>query len=261
MNVQEYIASGILESYALDQLSDKERVEVEQMIQDYPEVEAELVEIEHSLEEMTMRLAVKPSEGVKSRILSDLQGEASVIPIRSNSFGYLKYAAAASLVLALFSMILAFNYWNKWKSAEAELSELITQNQQFAQNYNRVNQELDDIGKALLIMNDKDFRRIALKGTDNAPDASVNVFWNTSTEDVYLSVINLKQLAEGQQYQLWAIIDGVPVDAGVFDLDDSSYLVQMKGTPSNAAAFAITIEPRGGSENPALETMQVLGNT
>ena len=34
----------------------------------------------------------------------------------------------------------------------------------------------------------------------------------------------------------------------------------MKNITSGAAAFAVTIEPRGGSENPSLETMQVVGN-
>ena len=99
-----------------------------------------------------------------------------------------------------------------------------------------------------------------MNGTDNSPDSKATVYWNKSTEDVYLSIKNLKELSKDQQYQLWAIIDGKPVDAGVFDPTNSSMLVQMKNINPNAAAFAVTIEPKGGSENPTLETMQVIGN-
>ena len=75
---------------------------------------------------------------------------------------------------------------------------------------------------------------------------------------MFLSVQNLKDLTEENQYQLWAIIDGAPVDAGVFNPGESN-LLKMKNITSGAAAFAVTIEPKGGSENPSLETMQVVG--
>jgi anti-sigma-K factor RskA len=69
----------------------------------------------------------------------------------------------------------------------------------------------------------------------------------------------MKQLAQENQYQLWAIIDGKPVDAGVFD-GNLAGLVKMKEIPSGAKTFAVTIEPRGGNASPTLEKMQVVGN-
>lgn len=50
LNTSDYISSGILESYVLDQLSDKEREEVKQMALKYPEIQAELIAIENTLE-------------------------------------------------------------------------------------------------------------------------------------------------------------------------------------------------------------------
>jgi len=85
------------------------------------------------------------------------------------------------------------------------------------------------------------------------------VYWNGSTQEVYLDIQNMKELAQENQYQLWAIIDGKPVDAGVFD-GNLTGLVKMKGIGTGAAAFAVTIEPRGGKASPTLETMQVVGN-
>ncbi|MEP1096245.1 MAG: anti-sigma factor [Cyclobacteriaceae bacterium] len=263
MSSEEYISSGILESYVLDQLSGAERSEVEKKAREHPEVREEIVRIELSIEALAFGTAVAPPSDARDKIVSAVSSpETPVVSIsRSKSESLsLKYAAAASVLIALASTITAFDYWSKWKSAEGRLSDLIAQNQQFADNYNTVNLQLNDIQDAVAIMNNSAFSRIVMNGTDNSPGALATIYWNENTQDVYLSIQELKELSENQQYQLWAIIDGKPVDAGVFDAGSSSLLVQMKSIGTGAAAFAVTIEPKGGSENPSLETMQVLGN-
>lgn len=265
MNVEEYISTGILEAYVLDQLSASERAEVEKMATAHPEIREEIDRIELTIEGLAFATAVKPKKDIKSKLLSQLDDQdddAPVIPMNSGSTSgsFMKYAAAASVIIAIGSLLMAFNYWSKWQGAEDRLVSLMAQNQQFAENYNMVNQQLDNLQGAVAIMNNSAYRRVVMSGTDNAPQALATVYWNESTADVYLSIQNLKDLSQDQQYQLWAIIDGKPVDAGVFNSDMSQMLVQMKNIGPNAAAFAVTIEPKGGSENPSLETMQVLGN-
>lgn len=263
MSSEEYISSGILESYVLDQLSDAERAEVEQMANEHVEVREEIERIELSIEALAFGTAATPPSDVKGRIASALDlKETPVVSISRSETGssFFKYAAAASIIVALGSVTMAFNYWNKWQSAEVRLSDLVAQNQQFADNYNTVNQQLGDIQNAVAVMNNSAFTRVVMSGTDSSPASLATVYWNQSTEDVYLSIQDLKELSQDQQYQLWAIIDGEPVDAGVFDTNGSNFLVQMKTVNSSAAAFAVTIEPRGGSESPSLETMQVVGN-
>ncbi len=251
----------------MDQLSPAERTEVEQAAADHPEVREELEKIELSMETLAFSTSVEPPVGVKEKLIAQIdkgtsdQKEAPVVQMQTNrSHGFLKFAAAASVMIALASAVLAFSYWKKWQSAENQLADMIAQNAQFAENYNQVNQQLDDIQDAVAIMNSSDYKRVTMNGTENSPGALATVYWNESTADVYLSIQNLKELSKDQQYQLWAIIDGVPVDAGVFDLNNGNFLVQMKNITTGAAAFAVTIEPRGGSENPSLETMQVVGN-
>lgn len=265
MKIEEYISSGILESYVLDQLSAAERAEVEKMANDHAEVREEIELIELSIEAIAFKAAVKPADHIKNNLLDKIDFEEDTTPVVSidrneSSSSFLKYAAAASVIVALGSAILAFNYWSKWKGAEDRLSTLIAQNEQFAENYNTVNQQLDNLENAVAVLDNSSYTRVVLNGTDNSPDSKATVYWNKSTQDVYLSIKGLKALSQDQQYQLWAIIDGKPVDAGVFDLNNSGMLVQLKSTNPNAVAFAVTIEPRGGSENPSLETMQVIGN-
>lgn len=261
MNISEYISSGALEAYALDQLPEVERGEVEALLLKHPELSEEMTQIELAIESLAFETAVAPPLPVQQQILSVVSNrEAPVIAMSGNESGSLmKYVVAASITVALVSSFLAFNYWNKWKLSEIQLSALVAQNQQYADNYNQVNQELDNIQSDVAIMSDLSYSKVVLDATDGAPGSLATIYWNKSTQEVFLNIQQLKVLAEDQQYQLWAIMDGKPVDAGVFDLDNSRLLVPMKNV-SSAAAFAVTIEPKGGSASPTLAAMQVLGN-
>lgn len=57
----------------------------------------------------------------------------------------------------------------------------------------------------------------------------------------------LKQLSEDRVYQLWTMRDGKPTSAGLIGRSDGMVFV-----PSirHADAFAVTVEPRGGSKQP-----------
>lgn len=264
MNIQEYISSGILEAYVLGELPQEEVLKVEKIASEHKEVRDEISNIEHTLEGLAFKAAVKPGDEVRQKIMQEVeqreqQGQHAKVVTMSSApakTGLLKYAVAASVTIALVSSFLAYSYWNKWKSAQLELNNLVAQNQRVAQDYNTVNQKLEQIEHDFEIVSDTSYRKIALPGTENAPQAFASIYWNTKSEEVYLSIQHLKELSSEQQYQLWAIIDGKPVDAGVFNVKDG--LLKMKRI-AGASAFAVTIEPKGGSSNPSLETMQVMG--
>lgn len=253
MNISEYISSGILESYALGELSESERLVVERNLAQYPELRAELSAIEETMEVFLMNAARKPGARVKEKIFASIRPEAKVV-----SVSMWRYATAASVLIALTASIMAYNFYYNWKRSEGSLAELRALNEQVARDYNQVNQRLGDIETQMQVVNNPAFERVVMKGTANAPEALASIYWNKTSQEVYLSVQNLKALAQDQQYQLWAIVDGKPVDMGVFDT--STALLKMK-TTGKAAAFAVTIEPRGGKSSPTLETMQVLGNS
>ena len=96
---------------------------------------------------------------------------------------------------------------------------------------------------------------------DKQPEALSVVYQNTKLSKSYLEVVNLPALASNQQFQLWAIVDGNSVDMGVFNvvIDPEQPLIEVPFV-ANAQAFAVTIEPAGGSPAPTLEEMVVLGN-
>lgn len=250
----------------LDTLSAEERKGVEDMVNQYPEVQAEIEAIELSLEAVAMKTALTPPTGLKDAILSAVEEstpveapvqETKVVSMEQPSTTW-KYLVAASIALALISGYMAYDYRAKWKSTNEAYAELVGNNTLMADQYNKVNQRLEGIERDFEVVSNTEFLRVPMAGTENALEASASIFWNKRTEEIYFNVQNLKDLSKDQQYQLWAIVGGDPVDLGVFDLGDDG-LLKMKNI-SGAVAFAVTIEPRGGSESPHLETMQVIGN-
>lgn len=263
MNVEAYISSGILEAYALGELPDQERAVVEKNLAQYPELKKELISIEEAQEKLLMKAAVQPRPTVKVKLMTflDAQPAGKVAQLRPQKLNvsFWRFAAAASLIVAFITSYMAFTYWNQWKRTESNLTELIAQNQQVAQDYNSVNQRLDQIEKDLAIANNPAFNKLVMKGTPNAPASRASVYWNESTKEVYLSIQDLKALTQENQYQLWAIVDGKPVDAGLFDSNVAGML-RMKDMKPGTSTFAVTVEPRGGKASPTMETMQVIGH-
>jgi anti-sigma-K factor RskA len=113
------------------------------------------------------------------------------------------------------------------------------------------------------VLRNPGLKMAALKGTAHAPQALATVFWDTAStsKDVYLLVNNLPQPASDKQYQLCAMLYGKPIDLGLLDKEirQQRLLVKMKNV-QNAQAFAITLEPRGGSANPTVDSMFVQGS-
>jgi anti-sigma-K factor RskA len=264
VNVEQYISSGILEAYVLGELPEREQLEVEKNLKLYPELRKELALIEETQEKLLMKAAIPPKPSLKKSLFakidaSEKSAKVVQLPPVNGGITLWKFAAAASVTVALITSYLAYDYRDKWKKTESNLAELTALNQQMASDYNTVNQRLDAIENDLRVTNNPEFSRVLLRGTANAPGALASVYWNEKTKEVYLSIQDLKELTQENQYQLWAIIDGKPVDAGVFDNNIKGFL-KMKAIGSGAATFAVTIEPRGGKQTPTLETMQVAGN-
>jgi len=270
LDIKEYIASGILEAYIFDTLSPQERAEVEALVVQYPELRDELNAIEAGLEDIAMATAIQAPSHLKANIMAAIGGEdegqlvgnvsqeaPKVIPMPQTNTGVWKYLVAASVALAVVSSYMAYDYRLKWKSSSDAFAQLQAQNSQMAEQYNQVNNRLDELVADIDVISNADFKRVNMAAVDASQSFAASVYWNAKTDEAYLNIQNLKTLTEEQQYQLWAIVDGKPVDMGVFDFDVEG-LIKMKSI-KNAAMFAVTIEPKGGSVNPTLDLMQVAG--
>ncbi|MFL5762434.1 MAG: cupin domain-containing protein [Bacteroidia bacterium] len=72
MNVQEYIDSGILETYVLGVSTKAECAEVERMASVHPEIRSEIEAIEYAMEKYAMDNAVRPHAAIKPMLLATI---------------------------------------------------------------------------------------------------------------------------------------------------------------------------------------------
>ena len=113
----------------------------------------------------------------------------------------------------------------------------------------------DEIG----VFHDPSVKVIKLMGMPKTPSARLTVAWSPAKRKVMIDMGDMKLAPtdDAHQYQLWAIVAGKPVSLGVFDTSrDTAGMKEM--TPvADAAVFAVTVEPRGGSINPTMDAMVV----
>lgn len=266
-DLKAYIESGILELYAMGDLSPGERQEVEFMLAKHPELLTELTEIEKSLEVYAEHHAIEPADYLRARILDVLitpeQTVFKTLPAATGSNFY-KYAFAASVALLLVSTAAIFRLNNQLEESNQRIASLEISNQKFSNNVNYMNEQLLSTKQTLEVYtNPKDYKLVELKGMPKAPPGSkMMVAFNPQREVVMIDMASLKMPENDtqHQYQLWALVDGKPVDLGVFDSKkDSTLMIKMKPI-GKAQAFAVTLEPRGGSINPTMEQMMLMGN-
>lgn len=278
MNIKDYISSGILEAYVLGELSGAESKEVEQKAAAHPEIKEELQIIEQSLLALAMETSITPNEDVKKKLMDSVSfskdddtvsfntheasaAEPKELKVNGGSIpsGF-KWLMAAAVSIAVISSIVAVSFWNRYNNTKEQLEDVIAQNERLAETVQEASLQLADLSQDFKTLNDSSMIPVPMKGLETAPNALAFVHWNHSSQEVYLNVNNLPIHDEDEQYQLWAIVDGKPVDAGVFDLTTAvDGLVKMKNI-GNASAFAVTLEPKGGSINPTMENMVVMGN-
>ncbi|WP_162056234.1 anti-sigma factor [Pontibacter pamirensis] len=274
MNKEEdYIASGVLELYAAGALSEEERLEIERVAANSPEVRAALDEACAVMEHYAALHAVQPPPALKARVLGQIVAQSpvaieeekqqSVRPLypvedERGSSAY-KWMLAASIALFLLSGFMSIRFYQNWQEAEEKLAQALTAQETLAQNYQTTSYQLQQQEQVLRVLRNADFQPVRLQGVEAHPEADVLVYWNPEEREVYVGAVQLPAPPAGKQYQLWALLDGKPIDAGLINMESNQLSLQQMKEIGAAQAFAVTLEPAGGSVNPTLEQLYVMG--
>ncbi len=269
MDTQEYISSGIVEQFVLGLCSSEEEQEILRLRKIHPELNAAIFDFELLLEAEGQANAVVPPPAAKAAIFSQIEDSfkdtlPKIVPVQpqeeiptipgynGKKNNWLAYAAAAAFILFLANAVGSIMLYNKYKSVQGAYASLQKENAQVKLQFNSMYADVQR-------MSNKSTQRIDMAGVAGREESLATVFWNRETSEVYLFKNNLPTPEKGKQYQLWAIVDGQPVDAGMLDADCEG-LCKLKSIP-NAQAFAITLEKEGGSPTPTMSEMYVLGTT
>jgi anti-sigma-K factor RskA len=271
VNIQQYISSGIVESYILGLAEKEERAEFERLCALHEEVRAARDAFEILLEQQAMMNVVQPPVSLKESIFDKIaqEGQSNVTPVvpinreadfearpvfagtGKNRFNYL---AAASVVLLLISTALNFYFYSQFKDYSSKYTSLLEGQQELAARNTYLNE-------TVAVLKDPDNKIIQLPGVPTGPGPSslAVVRWNQRSKDVYIDIENMPEPVAGKQYQLWAIVDGKPVSAGVIPTGLTGPAGKLSNIPK-AEAFAITLEKQGGSHEPTMSQLYVYGN-
>jgi anti-sigma-K factor RskA len=270
VNIQEYISSGIVESYVLGLAGSEERAEFEALCASHPEVRQARDDFEQSLENYVMKNsgALKPSPRVRDNVFAEINSSsgdsskrtpATVYPLQPTRSSWWRFVSAASIFLLLGSTILNYYFFTQYREYSNKYEQLVSSQIETAAANQALQTKLQDYESALDLMKNPAMAVIKMSSvpTSPSPNSLATVYWDTRNKDVYLLANNLPATVTDKQYQLWAIVDGKPVDAGVVDIKEGLSFIKMKNIPK-AQAFAITLEKKGGSNTPE-GAMYVLG--
>lgn len=278
MDTQEYISSGIIEAYVMGIATEEESRILECIQQHNPEVKQAILDAQIAMEGLVSSQAVAPPASLKAAIWATIQQENTdeieqpesssqvqqnqseeSIPFVPQPTGtteihsrnrFKPYAIAASVLLVV-SIGVGINAYRNQMQLENQVALLKDESRKDQVKYADLLNKWD-------MSSNPDMHTIILKGVEKHPDMKAMVYVDKATKQTYLSLENLPTAPEGHQYQLWAIVDGKPVDAGVYN-NHPETSVQKMAVIENAQAFAITLEKEGGSVNPTLEQMYVMG--
>jgi anti-sigma-K factor RskA len=279
VDVQRYISSGIIESYVVGLVSEREAREVENAIAEYPEIKAAVEACRQDMELYVELSAVKPPKAIRNRILDAIENETQpegelLLPeelrrpdtaeeengkpfkmpeLNINSAQTWLYVAALAFLLLIVSVAFNFYYAGQYKTYLQQTTELTASQEALTQQTKAYQARQQALEQELKLLKDPGLKWTRLSGTGKHTGQLAAIGWNIQSKEVYLLALSLPEPAADQQYQLWAVVNGKPVDAGVFEMGQQQHSLQKMKEVAAAQVFIITLEKKGGNTTPALD--------
>lgn len=148
------------------------------------------------------------------------------------------------------------------ESAESQRAEI----ERLRQENTLLTQRTEKLSAEMAALSAHDTRTIALSGQEIAPSASAKVFLEPNRRRAIVFFHALPANPTDKSYQLWIIRadQPKPMSAGVFDITASgnaSIVIENLPVATEIKGLAVTLEPKGGVEQPTNAAFYVAGNT
>jgi anti-sigma-K factor RskA len=243
MDIKQYIASGIIETYVMGLCTSEEELEMETLRRQYPELNIAVKRYEEEIERNMQNHITLPSVETDGKILEKLNSlNVPVIPIATisnNKPQYRRMKVAAAAAIVLFAVSSFFNYVLFKKTKEQELA------------LNEVKKNTPTLPPGdYTILNDPAITPVAMYGVGTHTICRCTMFWDKKTGKTYIMIHHLPQSSSEKDYQLWAFVDGKPVNVGIIKDEIRGRFIEMENVPAGATAFSVTLEKAGGSDAP-----------
>lgn len=264
-------------------VSEQERQEVQCLSKIYPEINEVLQASENVMSTWAAGFAEAPPAHLRAKILDNLPAQdepdlseastqvkdnSKVISMTQESApaekgpqsktNYWSYAAAIAF---LFGALMVWQ-WQDARQQSVKMNEQLAAQEQtldaMKADMQSLNTEMENKESLLAVVSDPEVQKIVMGPAKEDMNATAAMYWNKSSRKAYFHRLALPAEPSDSQYQLWAIVGGKPQSLGMISLE-RNVAWQEIGEVEGAQAFAITLEPMGGSESPTLENMMVIG--
>ncbi|MEL7119220.1 MAG: anti-sigma factor [Bacteroidota bacterium] len=256
MNKKEFLNTGLLEQYALGLTTEEEALEVERYLKKFPELETDVRDIRSAIEKYATQQAIPPPPGSKSRLMNTLgdmefNEKISDTTDRVSRANYRWLSAAILMSFAgLIAMMILY-------------AKLQSNHQQLTKDYAALSMECKkESEQAVAIQEMNNFiqnpntTKLGMGCVADNNTCEAIAFWNRTEGKGYVNLGNLPTPPEGKQYQIWADVDHVMINAGLLENTDE---LQTIAYIDNAESLNITLEPIGGSPEPTVSDIVAVG--
>ncbi|MEO0572935.1 MAG: anti-sigma factor [Bacteroidota bacterium] len=262
MDVEKYIASGILEQYVAGNLSKEESLEVQHYAIEYPKIQEEIESIEMAVLELTKGaspgLSPDSFNAIKNQLVEVIPFEPNIKRKATSWTNYLGWAASLVFAVGLFWMYLEND------KLQSEIEGVTKENTSLEDQILDIRNEITGTEALLNQLRDQSVSVIALGGQAASPEAYAKVYWNKEVNKVFIDAQGLPEPPPGYNYQVWSLKFAplTPTSIGLLeDFAANGNKVFELENPNNSEAFGITLEPEGGSASPTLDQLYALGAT
>ncbi len=248
MDINGYISSGIIELYVLGLCSPEEAKELEQLRRQYPSLNDAILQYEIELEKNMQKNSILPGPLADEKILTHLESlQPPVINIDQHKkitgkINRLKLVAASAILLLGVSVFFNYTLYKKTK-------------RQSLNNNNPATLPSSDYA----ILNNPSITPVALYGVGIHAICRCTLFWDKKTGKAYIIIHHLPKSSSVKDYQIWAEVNGKPVNLGIINDEIRGRFIEVSNVPAGAIAFTVTLEKAGGSDTPTVNETYLAG--
>lgn len=258
MDIKAYIESGILELYVAGQLTEKENQEVYDLLQKYPELLQEVLEIEAAVVKLTA--AVSPHaidfDSFKGKLGHT---DTKVVDLKPKKPNWISYTGWAASILLAGGLLWTLNNKNE---IEDQLQTVEIEKQYLEIQIEDARTDLAATKTLLDAIRDKDILAVPLGGQGDYASTYAKVYWNKADNTIYVDAEGLPDAPEGKVWQVWSLTLNplTPTSLGTIDdFNTDNNKIFAIANANESQAFGITLEPAGGSASPTMEQLYTLG--
>lgn len=271
MRVQAFIASGILEKYALGMTSEDENRDILEMASQHMEVKEELRVIRKTLKQYILSHQVMPPPTLKEQVLNNNNSVSVAAPIRNGQPSRVKNASSkrpsntkrkkgtglniSSLIAGLLAFALlaacyvAYSFYQVAKNAEAAIATAQVETEKVQKELDAQREVTANTEAKLGFYTDPNNELIMMKGSRRAPGSKATIYWNDANKAGFIDIVNLPIVKEGRVPILWNSGTVRSVKLGVLKANQTGELTPIDYM-EDATMFYVTEEENAEVERP-----------